>query len=190
MQLLFFKKYILLKEVKRFGKLSGGGEVRYSHGESDRRGISIAFREGLNFQIENEIKDKNGRILILKVTIQGSNFILINIYNANIEQEKLTALNQLDEFLDTIEINRDTRILLGGDLNFIHDLLLDADRGKPSLKLMSIATMQDLQRGTIFVMYGESEIQPTDDSPSDKKILSYRDVWIIFPMSFKKALLM
>ena len=90
------------------------------------------------------MKDKNGRILILQVTIQGSNYILINIYNANTEQQQLTALNQLDEYLDTIEINRDTQILLGGDLNFIHDLLLDADGGKSSLKLMSIATMQNL----------------------------------------------
>ena len=87
--------------------------MRYSHGESDSRGVLIAFREGLIFQIENEIKDKNGRILILQVTIQGSNYILINIYNANTEQQQLTVLNQLDEFLHTIEINRDTQILLG-----------------------------------------------------------------------------
>ena len=60
------------------------------------------------------------------------------------EQEQLTVLNQLDEFLDTIEMKRDTQILTGGDLNFIHDLLLDADGGKLSLKLMSIAIMQDL----------------------------------------------
>ena len=94
-------------------KAQWGGEVRYSHGESDSRGVLIASREGLNVQIENEMKDKNGRILTLKVTIQGSNFILINIHNANTEQEQLTVLNQLDEFLDTIEINRDTQILLG-----------------------------------------------------------------------------
>ena len=118
--------------------------MRYSHGESDSRGVLIAFREGLSFQIENEIKDRNGRILILQVTIQGSNYILINIYSANTEQQQLTVLNQLDEFLDTIEINKDTQILMGGDLNFIHDLLLDADGEKPSLKLMSIATMQHL----------------------------------------------
>ena len=118
--------------------------MRYSHGESDSRGVLIAFRESLSFQIENEIKDKNGRILILQVNIQGSNYILINIYNANTEQQQLTILNLLDEFIDTIEINRETQILVGGDLNFIHDLLLDADGGKPSLKLMSIATMQDL----------------------------------------------
>ena len=118
--------------------------MRYSHGQSDSRGVLIAFRESLSFQIENEIKDKNGRILILQVNIQGSHYILINIYNANSEQQQLTVLNQLDEFLDTIEINRDTQILLGGDLNFIHDLLLDADGGKLSLKLMPIATMQDL----------------------------------------------
>ena len=87
--------------------------MRYSHGESDSRGVLIAFMEALSFQIENEIKDKNGRILILQVTIQGSNYILINIYNANTEQQQLTVLNQLDEFLHTIEINRDTQILLG-----------------------------------------------------------------------------
>ena len=55
-------------------------KVRYSHGESDSRGVLIAFREGLSFQIENEIKDKNGHILILQVNIQGSDYILINIY--------------------------------------------------------------------------------------------------------------
>ena len=43
-------------------KAQWGGEVRYSHGESDSRGVLIAFREGLSFQIKNEIKDKNGRI--------------------------------------------------------------------------------------------------------------------------------
>ena len=91
-------------------KAQWDGEVRYSHGESD------------SSKIENERKDKNGCLLILKVTIQGSNSILINIYDAKTEQEQLTVLNQLDEFLDTIEINRGTQILLGGDLNFIHDL--------------------------------------------------------------------
>ena len=85
--------------------------MRFPHRESDSRGGLIAFRLDLNFQIENEIENKSGRILILKVTIQGSN--LINTYNANTEQEQFTVLDQLDEFLDTIEINRNTQILLG-----------------------------------------------------------------------------
>ena len=157
-------------------KAQWGGEVRYSHGESDSRDILIAFRESLSFQIENEIKDKNGRILILQVNVQGSNYILINIYNANTEQQQLTVLNQLDEFLDTIEINRDTQILLGGDLNFIHDLLLDADRGKLSLKLMSIATMQDLtERHNLCDVWRVRN--PTNRGFTFRqKILFYRDV--------------
>ena len=69
-------------------KVQWGGEVRYSHGESDSRGVLIAFREGLSFEIENEIKDKSGHILILQVNIQGSNYILINIYSANTEQQQ------------------------------------------------------------------------------------------------------
>ena len=81
--------------------------------EQQRHFSSLQGGGGLSFQIEDEIKDKNGRILILQVTIQGSNYILISIYNANTEQQQLTVLNQLDEFLDTIEINRDNQILLG-----------------------------------------------------------------------------
>ena len=70
--------------------------MRYPHGESDSRGVLKAFRECSDFQIENEKKKKNGRILILQVTIQESNYIFSNIYNANTEQEQLTVLDQLD----------------------------------------------------------------------------------------------
>ena len=39
--------------------------------------------------------DKQGRILIPDVTIDGSKYILVHIYNANIESEQLKVLNDL-----------------------------------------------------------------------------------------------
>ena len=47
--------------------------------------------------IISEITDKNGWMLILGVTISGSEYILVNIYNANIESEQLKVLNDLSE---------------------------------------------------------------------------------------------
>ena len=55
----------------------GGGKVIYLHGSNDSRGALIAFREGLDFKIENEIKDTNRYVIILKASIQGFDFLLI-----------------------------------------------------------------------------------------------------------------
>ena len=38
-------------------------------------------------RVNNQITDKHGRILILDVTIDGSEYNVVNIYNANTESE-------------------------------------------------------------------------------------------------------
>ena len=45
--------------------------------------------------VNSQITDKYGGILILDVTIDESKYILVNIYNANIESEQLKVLNDL-----------------------------------------------------------------------------------------------
>ena len=63
----------------------------------------IAFREGLDIKIENEIKDTNGHV---------------NIYNANVEKQQLHTLEILDSLIDKVNISHDIKVILGGDLNF------------------------------------------------------------------------
>ena len=47
--------------------------------------------------------DKNGRILILDFKmVDGTNFVLVNIYNPNTETEQLTTLLDLGKLLKTI----------------------------------------------------------------------------------------
>ena len=60
-----------------------------SHESNDSRGVLIAFREGLHFTIEKEVRDSKRRILMLKVIIQNSKYLLINLYNANTEQQQV-----------------------------------------------------------------------------------------------------
>ena len=61
--------------------------------------------------------DNNGRILILNVTIDVKNFVLINLYNPNTENEQVEALNILLTMMKTNDINENTNLLLAGDFN-------------------------------------------------------------------------
>ena len=47
--------------------------------------------------------DKNGRILISDVMIDETNFVLVNIYNANTKTEQVTTLLDLGKMLETIK---------------------------------------------------------------------------------------
>ena len=47
--------------------------------------------------------DKNGRILISDVMIDETNFVLVNIYNANTKTEQVTTFLDLGKMLETIK---------------------------------------------------------------------------------------
>ena len=115
-------------------------------GSNDSRGVLIAFREGLDIKIENEIKDTNGCVIILKACIQGSDFLLINIYNANVEKEQLHTLEMLDSLIDKVKVSHDIKVILGGDLNFHFNSPLEADGGRLSLKLFPLALFEHLAK--------------------------------------------
>ena len=47
--------------------------------------------------VNSQITDKHRQILILDVTIDGSEYILVNIYNANKWSEQLKVLNHVSD---------------------------------------------------------------------------------------------
>ena len=78
--------------------------------------------------------DNKGRILILNVTIDVKNFVLINLYNPNTENEQVEVLNTLLTMMKTIDINENTNILLAGDFNVFFNTNLECCGGNPSFK--------------------------------------------------------
>ena len=118
----------------------------FSHGSNDSRGVLIAFREGLHFTVEKEMKDSKGRILMLKSVIQNSKYLLINFYNANTEQQQVDTLKDVSSMLDQIDLDSEYKLIWGGDFNFYFDLSLEADGGKPSIKLMSLAKFESIKQ--------------------------------------------
>ena len=75
------------------------GPVFYSRGTSQSCGVLIAYFGNLNFSVNKQVGDKNGRILILDVNIDEIRYDLVNIYHANNEVEQVQVLSELSELI-------------------------------------------------------------------------------------------
>ena len=114
------------------------GKMFFSHGTSNSTGVLICITEDLDCKANNELHDKNGRILIIDIEIQSEHYVIINYYGNNDQHGQLETLSVLESLLDKINFKLDAKIILGGDFNAIFDTFLDADGGSPSLKTNSL----------------------------------------------------
>ena len=66
--------------------------------------------------VKKKLSDKKGRVLILDTRIDGSDFLLINIYNTNTEKEQVSVLNELTTILSNFA-NTLNHVTFAGDFN-------------------------------------------------------------------------
>ena len=131
-------------QTKSAHSWSFNGPVFYSHGTSRFCGVFIACFGNLNFSVNKQVGDKNGRILILDVNIDEIRYVLVNIYNANTEVEQVQVLSKLSELMKNINLSEGNHIVLASDLNIFFDSKLETKEGKPSLKQKSVAKLLEL----------------------------------------------
>ena len=76
-------------------------KICYLHGESNARGVLIAFQNDLHVAIKQKVCDENGRFIVLECIIQDSPFLVINLYNSNNkgEQVKQNSRDLIDIWL-------------------------------------------------------------------------------------------
>ena len=60
------------------------------------------------FNVKKRETDKEGRILILDVSVNDSEYILINLYNANTEKEQINVFSNMFALLKKFDINKKT----------------------------------------------------------------------------------
>ena len=68
--------------------------------------------------------------MVIELKIDNSVFVLINIYNANTESEKLHTLNDFINILEIFEDIPNKSVASGGDFNVILKPLLDSLKNK------------------------------------------------------------
>ena len=79
------------------------GQLYFSHGKTISCSVLIAFYANINAVVKNEFNDDNGRILILEMTIDDTEYLLANVYNANTEQKQLKTLQNVSVMLENFD---------------------------------------------------------------------------------------
>ena len=142
---MFFQETHSTKDLEDYLSVRTRGELIMSHGNSKSRGTAILFGKNLDYSMQEQILDKNGRFVIVLATIQGNNFLLVNLYLPNYEHLQVSVMKSLIERLTSdFDIPIDTKIVWGGDFNFIFDSNLDSSGENPILKTTSIETIQEI----------------------------------------------
>ena len=100
---LFLQETHSNSKIEQKWKEDFKGQVFFSHGKTNSCGVLIAYLGTETFFVNKQETDKEGRILILDVSINDSEYILINLYNANTEQ--IDVLNNMFVLLEKFDIN-------------------------------------------------------------------------------------
>ena len=70
-----------------------------SHGKTNSCGALVGFYANISYFVKKKLSDGSGRILVLNATIDGTEYLLINLYNGNTEPEQLKILESLSKVL-------------------------------------------------------------------------------------------
>ena len=69
------------------------GNMIFSHGSTNQKGVLVAFRYGLEYKmLSPEVVDDEGRFIISHIEIQGRPYVLINYYAPNIELNQVNPI--------------------------------------------------------------------------------------------------
>ena len=138
---LFLQETHSDSKVEQKWKEDFKGPIFFSHGKSNSCGVLIAYFGTGTFIVKKQQTDKEGRILILDVSINDSEYILINLYNANTENEQINVMSSLFELLGEYDISPTKQLVMAGDFNLFFNSKLEAQGGNPTLKKKSLAKL-------------------------------------------------
>ena len=74
--------------------------ISFSHGKINSCGVAIGYYTKKSFELLNKFNDKFESLLIIKVQIESKVLLLVNLYNANVENEQLSTVSDLIKILE------------------------------------------------------------------------------------------
>ena len=142
---LFLQETHSSSKVKQNWKEDFKGHAFFFHGKTNSCSDLTAYFGKETFAIKEQETDKEGRILILDVSVNDSEYILINLYNANTEKEQINVLGNMFVLLEKFDINPNKQIIMAGDFNLFFNSKLDAQGKYPTIKRKSLAKLIKLK---------------------------------------------
>jgi len=129
--------------VENIWKTQWQGKLQFAHGSNHSCGVMILVRSDLDFSIKSVNFDSEGRSIIMEADVQGSLFLFVNIYAPNKVQDQCQFFDILNKKIEDFVVNKEHRIILGGDFNDTFDSDLDCSGDKP-FKKDSVKQIQHL----------------------------------------------
>ena len=80
---IFLQETYSDKTIENVWCAEWGGDIFYSHGSKHSRGVMILVRPTLKAENISITSDRNGRVLIVNITIQDEELCLASIYAPN-----------------------------------------------------------------------------------------------------------
>ena len=93
------------------------------------------------YTVRKKASDKHGQILIMEALIEDTKFILINLYNANTENDQLTTFSELINLLENFDLTKNKPIIFAGDFNLFLDQSLEAKGGNLCVNKESLSKL-------------------------------------------------
>ena len=136
--------------ISNIWKTQWQGKLQFAHGSNHSCGVMILLRSDLDSSIKSVNLDSEGRSLIMEADVQGSLFLFANIYAPNKVQDQCQLFDNLSKKIEDFVVNKEHKIILGGDFNVTFDSDLDCSGGKP-FKKDSVKQIQHLSVDLVHI---------------------------------------
>ena len=107
----------------------------------------IGYVGSKSFVLANEITYENGGLLLIEIFFHDVKFVLINIYNCDIEFQQLLTLTKLHKILQYFGNIGNKNMAIGGgggEILIFFQFKIRSKRGKTNLKEKSIRKMIEI----------------------------------------------
>ena len=118
---MFFQETHSSKVTEKIWSDEFNGNLFFPHGKTNSCGVLVGFYGNINYFVKKKLSDNSGRILALDITINGTEYLLINLYNWNTESEQLNILESLSNILKHFQHLSEKNAIFAGDFNPFFD---------------------------------------------------------------------
>ena len=143
-------------ESENIWKNEWGGEIIYSHGSRNSRGVAVPLKSNLNVDFKKTKASNDGRLVYPDILIDDLPFKCLNIYAPINIKCQLNFFSQLKNLLLKEECINSNEIIIVGDFNCVQDPTLDKNGGSDNMDkyraintinvLMNIFDLHDIWR--------------------------------------------
>ena len=109
-----------------------GGEIYFSHGTTNSRGVCILLKNNFNKIVHSHKSDNNGRYIILDIEINSLKLLICSIYGPNGDEPQF-YLN----FIELLESFDNSNHIIAGDWNLVLNIEQDKKGGLPQTNALS-----------------------------------------------------